>query len=406
MDLDGVNMRSSLFALLALPLLYSCGGTEAADNFTVMDSAGITLVTNQSNLVSAVPQWSLVEDLDLTAGLHMADSPAFFRVAAVLSLPEDRVAVLDGGNREVMILSETGDLLEQFGREGDGPGEFRNPNSLVLVSPDSVGVYDTSHHRLSVFDRDGKLGRVITIEDVPNTSGFEKIFPLRGGDFVLFTWGGFGTGQQQGVFRAEAECLRISAAGWKAGSYGLFPGSEVFIGNGSMGSPFFSANTHVATSGDRLIVGTAEETEWRAYGADGGLSTIVRWPDQERVISQQRVDALIEAIASRLPEDQRTQAASLFSQFPWSPRAPAYQDVLASDEGEVWVGDYPDPTPAYLELPPSARRWLVFQLSGELKATLETPEGFRPLALGRGSVIGVFTDELGVQTLKKYLVVR
>ena len=192
----------------------------------------------------------------------------------------------------------------------------------------------------------------------------------------------------------------------KLGSYGDFPGTEVFVDDASMGSPFFSSNTHVTTSGTNLVVGTAEETEVRIFGQDGGLSTIVRWPDRDRSITQERVDEVIEAMAASIPEDQRAQARSALSQLPWNRRAPAYQDILASDVGELWVGDYPDPTPSYLELPPPARQWLVFGASGDLSATVETPEGFRPLALTQEAVFGVFLDDLGVETIKKYRVVK
>ena len=400
-------MRSSGFALLALCLLCSCGDAVPADVFSVADSAGIAIVTNSTDRLSAVPIWSLLEDSLLNRGLHSKDAPVFFRVTDILSLPGGEVAVLDAGTCEISILDGTGGLLERLGREGDGPGEFREPISLVLLPPDSVGVYDASSDRLSVFERTGALARVERIEDVPSTGGVERVYPSSAGGFVLFTWGGFTAERDvEGIFRGSAKCIRVSGTGQRTGSCGGFPGPEVFIENGKMGYPFFGTDTHVATSGDLLIVGTAEETEWRGFTPEGALSTIVRWPDRERTVTQERVDGLIDTLASQLFPEQRAQVREVLSERPWSPRAPAYLGILASDGGEIWVGEYPGPAAGYLELPPPARRWLVFQASGELIAMLETPTGFQPLALGRDAVFGVFRDDLGVEVPRKYWVVK
>jgi len=88
--------------------------------------------------------------------------------------------------------------------------------------------------------------------------------------------------------------------GQRTGSSGAFPESEVFFNGGKTGYPFSGAETHVATSADLLIVGTAEETEWKGFTEDGVLSTIVRWPDYDRAVTQDRVDGLTDTLASQL----------------------------------------------------------------------------------------------------------
>jgi len=348
-----------------------------------------------------------VEDSLLTGGLQSRDAPVFFRVTDLLPLPSGEVAVLDRGNCEVLILDGMGRLVDRLGREGDGPGEFREPNSLVLLPPDSIGVYDAAYDRLSVFERTGALARVARIQDVPNTGGSERIYPTTTGSFLLLSRLGYIEDRSiEGIFRDRAECMWVSGAGVRTGSCGEFPGAELFIANGKMGFPFFGADTRVATSGDLLIVGTAEKTEWRGFTPDGVLTRIARWPDHERTVTQDRVDRLIDTLASQLFPEQKALGRDVLSERLWSPRAPAYQDVLASGRGEIWIGEYPDPTAGYLELPPSARRWLIFQASGELIAALETPTGFQPLALGPDAVFGVFRDDLGVEVPRKFRVVK
>ncbi len=402
-----LNMRTSGFALLALFLLCSCVGAVHEGGFSVADSAGVTIVTNSSHLLSTVPRWSLVEDSLLTVGLQSRDAPVFFRVTDILPLPGEEVAILDAGTCEVSILDGMGRLVGRLGREGDGPGEFRAPSSFVLLPPDSIGVYDASLDRFSVFERTGALARVARVEDVPIKGGFERIYPSTTGNFLLITRFGYTADRDiEGIFRDRAECTRVSGAGQKTGSCGGFSGAELYIDNGKMGFPFFGADTYVATSGDLLIVGTAEETEWRGFTQEGVLTKIARWPDHERTVTQDRVDRLIDTLASQLFPEQTAQWRDVLSERLWSPRVPAYQDVLASGWGEIWVGEYPDPTADYLELPPPARRWLVFRASGELIGALETASGFQPLALGPDAVFGVFRDDLGVEVPRRYRVVK
>jgi hypothetical protein len=52
------------------------------------------------------------------------------------------------------------------------------------------------------------------------------------------------------------------------------------------------------------------------------------------------------------------------------------------------------------------REWLVFDSLGALMARVSTPVGFRPLSVGAAEVIGVFVDELGVESIQVYEVIR
>lgn len=77
----------------------------------------------------------------------------FFRVRAAAVSKRELVYVLDAGNSRVMEFGVGGVLVREFGREGDGPGEFRGATDLAVRS-DTVFVLDRGN-RVHFFGGDG-----------------------------------------------------------------------------------------------------------------------------------------------------------------------------------------------------------------------------------------------------------
>ena len=168
----------------------------------------------------------------------------------------------------------------------------------------------------------------------------------------------------------------------------------------------FGAATFGAVVDSDLVVGTAESPELRFYGDDGSLHRIVRWPDHERRVTEGRIDEYMAAAEASLPEEARSQARAVLSKMPRSDHLPAFEDVLASPDGELWVGAYRGPEMALPGARSPSREWLVFDHDGQLEAKVTTPEGFQPLYVGSGEVIGVYVDDLGVESIRVYEVLE
>ncbi len=116
--------------------------------------------------VSAAPTWGLVESSE--NGVPVLMNPAIPRdgagiVSAVqqwrlgadetndplLGLPKDAVVdgqgntyLLDSVLSTVFVISPSGDIVRQIGKEGDGPGEFRNASQLVFMPDGSLGILE------------------------------------------------------------------------------------------------------------------------------------------------------------------------------------------------------------------------------------------------------------------------
>jgi hypothetical protein len=91
--------------------------------------------------------------------------------------PPHRVYVADTGNHRIQIFEYDGDdaggtvtYLDEFGRYGDGEGEFNSPEDVFVDPFGMVWVADTGNHRIQIFDADGEYqGEFGTYYDVPGT---------------------------------------------------------------------------------------------------------------------------------------------------------------------------------------------------------------------------------------------
>ena len=158
--------------------------------------------------------------------------------------------------------------------------------------------------------------------------------------------------------------------------------------------------------GFRNIIGTSEALEVEVYGPDGRLSRIVRWPDHERRVTEERFQRFVEAALETLPEADRAPARTLIDDVPRAEMEPAYWEILTSDEGDLWTGSYLSREVRDLDAPYPARQWIIFDASGALIATAETPPGFKLMAVQGDRAFGVYEDDLGVESIRAYQVRR
>ena len=85
-----------------------------------------------------------------------ASSPAPLSVSKSIALADEETACLvDSFEFRVVCVRREGEEVVAFGREGDGPGEFRRLGLVARVSLGRLGVVDGRLNRLTVFDATG-----------------------------------------------------------------------------------------------------------------------------------------------------------------------------------------------------------------------------------------------------------
>lgn len=412
--------RAVTLALAALGWA-ACGGNGSSPAAVVVDSAGVATVTNLPGALETAAAWSLSAEPVVEIGGGADPAVPLHQVTAVAPLAGGGVVVGTASPARALIFGPSGELRATLGREGGGPGEFQRVASVVPFRADSVAVWDPNRRRISVFTREGVFVREVDLSDVapiglmaaPNTrtpAAWTHLKPGPGGGFVLFSVGAFGSGE--GARRPEAPTYRLTAEGEVVAELGSFPGFQSYSSEQTGVTVYpFGADTYGAISGDELVVGTAEEPELRYYGPDGALRRIVRWPDHDRAVEGPLVEQWDSSLAGwleEMPPPRATMMREMLDRIPRPDRFPAYDGVIPGPAGSVWVGDYAGMlalagTPVDLRVP--ARRWLVFDSSGLLTATVDAPAGFQPRAATIDRVWGVYRDELDVESVRAYEVV-
>jgi DNA-binding beta-propeller fold protein YncE len=85
--------------------------------------------------------------------------------------------VSDGyGGARVVKFSRDGKYLLEWGKRGDGPGEFRLPHNLVVDAQGRVYVTDRDNQRIEVFDANGKF-----LAEWKNTGGVSGLAMTKDG---------------------------------------------------------------------------------------------------------------------------------------------------------------------------------------------------------------------------------
>ena len=100
-------------------------------------------------------------------GVQGEDDTHFGTPQDIAFLPDGSLVIADGlRNSRVVKLDRNGRFIKAWGTQGDGPGQFRGLHGIEATKSGRIYVADRGNRRIQVFDGEGNLLRVMTI-DVP-----------------------------------------------------------------------------------------------------------------------------------------------------------------------------------------------------------------------------------------------
>lgn len=398
--MNQIMRRVGLLAAIAAPALSAaCGGDgrgPASGGLTVVDSAGVEIVTSPAPAWAPGEGWQVAEEPSLTIGSAEEDEAyALFGVVAAVRLPDGRIAIANAGTRQVRIYDASGRHVLDLGREGQGPGEFRRLADVWRGPGDSIVAADNALGRLTVFDAEARFGRTILLQPATPSQAFGR-GTLDDGS-LLVSLPGRPADPTAGLFDGGMRAFdRYSAEGRPLNPIGVVPQGPQW-GFETNGSPAYAAapltifSPPHATGGASVYLGDPTQPEVRQRSPDGTLLRIVRWGVEPRpvtpAIQQTYRDVSIESATT--PEARRL-VLGFLEQIVFPDHLPVYDVLRADPEGCLWVKPYATDWEA--DAP-----WWVFDPAGRWLGSVALPAGLTLLDVGPDYVLGTTRDELGVE---------
>jgi hypothetical protein len=383
------------FALLNLiPLVAGCGADGRV--------AGST----------SIAEWRLGEP-SMSIGVVEGDERyQFGRIVGAVRLHDGRIAVADQIGAQVTIFDRDGIFRTRFGGSGSGPGEFQRLSALFPYRGDSIAAYDISGRRISIFDANGNLGRSfispVRYMDRPGIIPSQSCCQLRGvlddGSFVIHPPDDIPN--EPGPPRtASLTLLRLSDDGARIDTIGTFP-TRHFVYDASrpnnIRSPHLSYGFSYAAAGDGIVGGAMDDTVLERVRGDGTRDTLQLplarvpidaalkqvWTDAMRRYMERQSDSYDESDLERMTRGDYADFAPLFTQ------------VHVDRSGRIWLARW---SAQAFDAPSD---YLVIAGDGPPLARIELPAGVRAVDIGEEDIVLVHSDELGVQRVVVYPVMR
>ena len=407
--------RTALHGLPVLLLfLLACGdaGTPPPSSNTVTDSAGIRVVTTPpGDLVYA----ELAEGPVLSIGqLSGPDELLFGRIQSARRDAAGNVVVADGQAYEIRIFDEDGRHLRSLGREGEGPGEFESLQGAWPVADGGIVAADIILDRITQFGPEGTATGTATFSGMEGLSGFPvglagpgmvlsgvrppyvySLASLSGSPKDIMDAMIGGEENRRILFvrhRFDGTPVDTVAEGRDALRASVSRGTGMEMEVTTLTVPF-SPRSVAAGSSHGVVVTDGAAYGVQVFGENGSLRLIARLDDPRPIRTDAHVERYVRGSLSESNERQIQDVIERYRQSPLPDSLPAYTELLFAEGGEVWAQRYGLPDEPM-------RRWDVFAPDGVYLGRVAVPASFRIEEVSRGEVLGVATDELGVERVQ------
>lgn len=387
--------RTILRVLVAALAVASCAGEGGSGpQVTTRDSAGARIVEHSG--VSDLPAgWSVSSEPIFRIGWAEGD-PQFQSVRSGLLDDAGRLIVADQGSSHIYGLSPDGVRLWMVGGPGQGPGQFGRIGTVVALPEDSILVSDGGNGRVTVFH-----GEKYAFDRRFRTAFSEALYDpaarTADGSFLL-TPHAFALGLDQN-------------AGWR--SYPLLTTGDFVDVDTLAVVPMLEMNASgdlnpirhagaVVVTGGRVATGRSDRAEITWRNTDGRVTQIVRWDESPRAVREDDWPAYEAAYRERLEsryEPERLEQNLRDMREDFGGTVPLFRFVHGDSEGNVWLGEY-------RMADPNASVYRVVSHTGEWVGSIGFPRDIRILDITDTRVLGVETNELDVQAVVLYELVK
>ena len=333
------------------------------------------------------PVWRLIPDLRVDGTTNDLSDVTFLQVGR-----DGAIAVGQGQDAQVRLFSATGQSLASVGRQGSGPGEFRQIFFRAGWLGDSLWVFDRGLYRVSLIS---PVGRVVRTLKIP--AGFDQ------GRYLLksrisqpfFGWLGVGDTLFLSGTRYDSDSVfhYLMMRGSVAGSlhrivadFTVRPDCARVSSAGFCASPKWAASP----TGERLAVVTSSAPQQRrgAFTATLASARGDTLFSKEYLVATERIAP--SDIAARKLDPRELPAVRSFERFE------PMTDVVIGRDGALWIGRDGQ----------AGRTYVVIDSTGRGIGSVQVAKQVRVKAADRTHIWAVEEDESGLQSVVRCRIER
>lgn len=339
---------------------------------------GVEIVENRTLAADSL-SWRFDTVPDLIIG--MADGPEEYligRLAGYLRRSDGSVLVGDATSGTVRLFDDSGKFIAQFGRSGDGPGEYRVLQTVAPHLADSLLVIDYEGNRGTILTPRMEYVRSfrIRLQDGREESLYasDGVAAVAGdGHLVMYDYlNTCGRSRSEGFCEDSMTLFKTELSGAPVATLGRFvykrsearrvrPGHYVAWGEPHPQVFWFA-------QGDKTYYADARRFEVLVFGADGTLSLIIRAPHQKPNYS--RADLWPKPAARNIPDPEAARILTEAQSNAAVPDSlPQFSDLLVDSEDNIWLREYVPPGRPFGK----GLKWYVFSPEGHLSHVVRSP---------------------------------
>lgn len=397
--------------LAGCALCMACDRIDSAPATVVRDSMGVMLVeSTRASWSEGGVAWRIDSVPRLRVGVQEGpEEYQFFGLRDAVVLETGTIIVANDGSSELRWFDSTGAFLKAVGRRGEGPGEFGEFSTLEMcLDAERMLVRDNGNDRVNVFAITGQYESTFRLQPAGGGRPVGIAGCIGAGKLlgVSYPSGGVLRGEPGDVLETEMDYVAVGNAGTAVSTIAKVRGRPRFVNEveGAIHYPYIPLTPEplLVASPEGAFVsvrGGAAAVEKRTH--DGEVVAIFRWSAPARQPVKRVWDEYVrESLDAITNEVQRKRYARLYLQhLPLPDSTPAFQSLELDTEGNLWAQRY--------RLPGGTRRhWDIINPDGVWLGTVTMPEALEVIRIGADYVIGRERDELGVERLVIYEVVK
>lgn len=382
--------------LLLTGLATACGGEtvdETPDGVpepSVRDSAGVRIVEN-----GEVPAagWRVGTEAQFTVGWD-ADGPMFTWPQSGQILSDGGALVGEFADGKIFRIGPDGAVVETWGRKGEGPGEYRGLDAILLRG-DTILVSDGRLRRLTFQAPDGE---VRTTRFPGGTFLHEASAILTDGRLLLIPAGGYGAVAEmrpEWVFETQP-ILAVDLEAGTVDTLAELPHLRRWYGTRGASPGPVQVQGRAGGFADGFAWARSDKREVRWYDGSGLLLQVARWDEEPIPLTREWRDRIArtfeDVYRSRGAEESFVTAriAQLIEELDRHEGPLPYWNSFHVDRlGNAWLSEYTLPGQR-------PKRWRVLARDGSSLGWVDLPEVVAILDITNERILAVRWDELDI----------